>query len=227
MQVIHTSPRILNDDWYTYFNGWTGTSTPAQRDSAYMISEYLVERHLQTFLIHTTITGTFPVTGNSVLVLPHTRVVDVGPVTILREPVAGNTEDYVRRNAFGRAVDLDRGMIRVWESSSQSGCLYTPGALAQVEVPYTAGFTPNEITGSHLAMHALCIIAEEALEQIVDPAASEGGPGAPGVTEYSIGGYSETRVRIPTTGLGTTPRAALAAKLLKPFKIRVGGRLGQ
>ncbi len=227
MDVFPTGTRVLDDPTYFLYGGWKGESTPPQRNLAYLTAEDRMERHIGTFLTPTTVTGTFPVTVDPRLVLPHTRVLRVDGVAILREPVGSDSQDYVRRAGIARAVDLDHGVVEVFETSSQPGTTSIPGAAKQIEIAYTAGLSDGVAASSSTMVHALVIVAEEALQQIVEPSASEGGPGAPGVQQYSMGRYSESRARIQPTTLGHTARAQFAANLVKSFQKLRARKIGQ
>ncbi len=55
----YNAPIILTDALYTSFGGFTGTSTPTQRNYAYLEAEMLVTEHLNAFLLPTTVTGIY------------------------------------------------------------------------------------------------------------------------------------------------------------------------
>lgn len=226
MTMYYSTPRILTDELYVRYGGRTGTSTALQREAAYTIAEDRMERHIGTFLTPTTVTGTYPITTESRLLLHHNRVLKVNSVTILRTPLDSNSQDYVRRDGVGRAISLDLGLIELFEKSTQDVTSIAPGVAQQAEVSYTAGLAEGVASGTPYMVHALTIVAEEDLMQIIDPARSEGGAGAPGVQQFSMGRYSESRPKLLKTALGSTARAQFAASLVRRFVKGRARRLG-
>ncbi len=59
MIYSHNSAIILNDSIYTSYGGVTGSSTSAQRNAAYLLSEMAVSEALETYLLPTQVTGTY------------------------------------------------------------------------------------------------------------------------------------------------------------------------
>ena len=70
---------------------------------------------------------------------------------------------------------------------------------------------------------ALSVGAEIMLNEIVDPAANEGGPGDPGIKSYSELGYTETKlsdlreIKLPGPW-GASARARMIVKLIPQYK---------
>jgi hypothetical protein len=64
---------------------------------------------------------------------------------------------------------------------------------------------------------ALAMVAEEVLNEIIDPGANPGGPGAPGVTGYNSLGYSETLnpASLKMTAMGASARMNRARKFIR------------
>jgi len=55
----YTSAQFLNDSVFVDYGGMTGTSVQAQRNAAYAMAERKMSEYLETYLLPTTITGTY------------------------------------------------------------------------------------------------------------------------------------------------------------------------
>lgn len=98
----------------------------------------------------------------------------------------------------------------------------------QVMIQYTVGLltgTAANDTSLHLA---LSMIAEEVLNEIIDPGANPGGPGAPGVVGYSIKNYSETPnpESLKMTSAGASARMNRAMRLVRHLKKKRAMKFG-
>jgi len=59
MEYPYASPIILTDAIFTAYGGHTGSSATAQRTAAYLIAEMAATADIGSFLLPTTVTGTF------------------------------------------------------------------------------------------------------------------------------------------------------------------------
>jgi len=231
VEYFHTSVDILTDDLYTMYGGRTGTSTPAQRQAAYQIAETMMIRELGTFLLPTTVTGTFEFgyPWPTRYRLPHHHLISIDAVTILSRESYCNC-DLKEDDGCAYIVDSKYGFIDVKAISNAaiSGCGCTTLNLPyQARIAYTAGL-PTGVAANDAALHqALTIVAEIALLEIVDPAAHEGGPGDIGVQEYVSMGYGEKRFPLRDTALGNSPRANRAWRLVRHLDPHVVGKMGR
>jgi hypothetical protein len=89
--------------------------------------------------------------------------------------------------------------------------------IYQVFITYTAGL-PTGTAADDTSLHlSLSMIAEEALNEICDPGANPGGPGAPGVTGYSSLGYNEqlNPLSLKMTAMGASARMNKARRFIR------------
>lgn len=219
---VHLSPVILDDTLYFSMVGtplYTGTA--AQRNSAYLIAEQNVIQELRTPLLPTTITGTFyfPV-RHGMIALEHQRLISIDRVAVLYGGGTGTcglqvTEGCYRiRDSVGY-VDLSCiGNL----ATAQCGCGVTD--LYAIELTYTSGLSTG-IAADDSSLHlALAMVAEQYLNQIVDPGAGAGGPGAPGITSWGGLGYNETPnpLSLKMTPMGASASMNMVRRLLKHLK---------
>lgn len=222
-----SAAQILNDSLYTAYGGRTGTSTPSQRLAAYQIAEQQMIEHIGTFLLPTTVTGTFEFRNDlpSRYQLPHERVMSVDAVSILSRESCCDC-DLSDDPGCANIVDAEYGFIDV---KAMHDCLSSCGnwlSPYQVEIAYTAGF-PTGVAAHDSGLHlALMIVAEINLLEMMDPAANEGGPGDPGVNEFVSMGYAEKRVFLSKTRLGNSARANKAAQLVEHLRKKKAMKLG-
>lgn len=230
MSFLVTGTYILNDSIFTEYGGATGTSTVAQRNAAYSIAEQFAIEEIGTFLVSTTVTGTFEWPVNSYrLQLPHKRVSTINSVVAQYE-VACNC-DLIDISACAFLVDGDNGVVDLRQCSftAQCSCAAAQGVYSVwpkfAVVSYTAGLPANQVQNNAAALMGLVIAADLALEQIIDPAGAEGGPGDPSLKSFNDTGYGEVRQFLRLTKFGGSPRANMAARMLEPLKFHGAFRL--
>jgi len=239
MSALHiiTTPSILTDAIFTQYGGQTGTSTAAQRRAAYCIAEGAAVDEIGTFLSPTTFTGTFqwPPQGQFYK-LPHDQVTAITSLYSIHEAGCECADTVVELEGCAWIDDTDNGIIDVREvgntakaaCSACCSCAGSPwgyGVPYQFRVVYQAGL-PTEAASDPRLLMGLTEFADLALEQIIDPSGAEGGPGDPGVQEFSSQGYSEKRTKLKSTAMGSSARANYAAKLLRSFSRHGALKLG-
>jgi hypothetical protein len=155
------------------------------------------------------------------MVLEHARIQSADRVAVLYG--ANRTDSCELQSTTGcvRIRDDTYGYIDVYVLGAMcaNACGHVPDPY-QVEITYTAGLatgTSSQDTNLHLA---LSMIAEQFLNEILDPGANPGGPGAPGVSRYSTLGYSETPVEasLGMTTAGASARMNTAMRLIRDLK---------
>ncbi len=223
-EFVHLSPVILTDE--VFFGSLDAdslncTGTSAQRQVAYLQAEQAMIRQLKTPLLPTAITGTFHYRApEKPVVLPYTWLHSVDSVTVRYAGGTGTcglqtTEGCHRiRDTIGY-VDLHVA----GEMACQS-CSITFGQIYDFQISYTAGL-PTGVAADDTSLHlALSMVAEEVLNEIADPGANPGGPGAPGIKSFGTLGYSETLddKAITQNSLGTSARMNKAASFVRHLK---------
>lgn len=224
---VHLAPVILTDALYFLSvpaDQSFVTGTNAQRQIAYLAAEQAIIQEIGAPLLPTSITGTFmwpELQGTNTIILPHKWINSIGRVNVL---YGGGTGVCGLQNAEGcfRIRDeigyVDTHCVR-HACSVNCGTALTDDDY-QVQITYTAGL-PTGIAANDTSLHmALAIVAEEILKEIVDPGANPGGPGAPGVVNWSTLGYSETPnpASLFMTAMGASARMNFANRLIRHLK---------
>lgn len=222
-----TSPAVLTEELFEMYGGSTGSSSAAQRDAAFCIAEQLAQSEIMTPLTPTTVSGTFHwFAYGQPMMLPHTHVRSIEEVVLVCENCVGDCET----TNYAECAQLKRpkeGIIELRiETSMTCGSCGCCGSPLMWMIIYVAGLETGVAETAPAILHALTIAADIALEQIVDPGASEGGPGDPGVQEWSGLDQREKRTRLRSTAFGSSARANYAANLLKPWKVKRALKLG-
>lgn len=228
---IVTGTYILNDTIFTQYGGQTGTSVAAQRNAAYMIAEQGAIEEIGTFLVPTTVTGTFmwPKVNDFRIKLPKQRLISIGSVTTIHEAGCDCADDAYELEGCAWIVDVNNGVVDLRECgntlkaacsacSCNSGRFY--GFPYQVRIVYTAGFASGQVAANPNALMGLVTAADIVLEQIIDPYAAPGGAGNPSLKGFSDTGYSEQYQFLKMTAFGGSPRANFAAQMLRPLKYK-------
>lgn len=222
-----TSPSVLTEDLFETYGGSTGTSTAAQRNAAFCIAEQNAQVQLMTPLTPTSVSGTFHwFAYGQPMMLPYAHVHSIDEVVLVCEDCVGDcaVTDYTQCAHLKRPKE---GIIELRiESSTVCGSCGCCGSPLMWRITYTAGLETGMAATAPAILHALTIAANIALEQIVDPGASEGGPGDPGVQEWASLDHRERRTKLKQTAFGSSARANYAANLLKPWKVKRALKLG-
>jgi hypothetical protein len=230
---IVTSPQILNDSIFTQYGGEIGTASPAQLQAAYAMAEGMAVQEIGTYLSPTTTTGTYSWPPNwEPLQVQHTHLISVGNVTAVHDAGCDCADDAIEIEGCAWILDADGGLVSLRECTSSAkancsgcGCGCCSGNLLQARIVYTAGLPNNAADDTRLLM-GLVTAADLSLEQIIDRWNAEGGPGDPGVNQYSSIGYSEKRFELRLTAFGASARANYAANILREFKFNRALKLG-
>lgn len=223
---VHLAPVILTDALY-FLNVPADqsfcTGTAVQRQVAYLAAEQLIIQEIGAPLLPTVITGTWmwpELHASNTIVLPHKWLSSVGRVNVLYGGGTGVCGLQSTEGCFRIRDEIGYIDTHCVANACSSQCGGGIADLYQVQITYTAGL-PTGIAASDTSLHmALSIVAEEVLKEIVDPGANPGGPGAPGVTNWSSLGYSETPnpASLLMTAMGASGRMNFAARLIKHLK---------
>jgi hypothetical protein len=226
-----TGAYILSDDIFVQYGGQTGTSTPAQRNAAYMIAEQGAIDEIGTFMVPTTVTGTFmwPRVNDYRMKLPIQRLISVDSVATIHEAGCNCADDSYELEGCAWVVDDNNGVIDLRECGNTikaacSGCSCNEGRFYgfpyQVRIVYTAGFAEGMVASSPKALMGLVTAADIILEQILNPYDSPGGAGLPALKGFSDTGYSETYQSLKVTAFGGSARANFASEMLSSLKFK-------
>jgi hypothetical protein len=223
-----TGTSVLTDDIFTAYGGNTDSSTAGQRAAAYQIAEQFAIEEVGTFLIPTTMSGTFAWPIDDRLLLPHTHLRSVSSVTAIHESGCDCADDQVELSGCAWVMDYQAGIVSLRECGARSsspsiacGCAYiAEGSPLLYQIVYEAGIQDGLVSANASALMGLTMAADLALEQIIDPEGAEGGPGDPSLTNFSDTGYSATRQFLMMTAFGGSPKANYAARMLQPIKYK-------
>jgi hypothetical protein len=227
----YTSAQILTDAIYVGYGGATGSSTVLQRNAAYFIAEKLMARNLSAFAPITTVTGTFSYPYNTInpgreIDLWWKYVQSVNKVTFID----------ISENRYYSVIGTDNihvglrnseyGILDVYAIASHCGCVpFGVGSYAlspyTVEVVYNAGLPTGTYTSPDY-LWALTTLADVMINEF-GGCGNESSPFV-GITKFSNQQYSETRMGMYQTTLGSSPQAMFAYNLVKDLqRYRVAG----
>lgn len=216
IEYPYNVPLLLNDNVYTGYGGWTGTSTATQRTNAYLMAEIQVSFNIGTLLVPTLLTGTYmtPRFGYPV-------VTDWGEVTRLDSVLVYAKNSwwtcslatiqgcgYIRDNTFGY-IDPACAL----QCACGSILLLSP---YQIQVVYQAGYSTGTSMQPNM-LQALTWAADLNLKDMVSPTSLEGGAGDPGIQRFGAQSYTEERTALIHTDFGSGPRANKIKRLLSPY----------
>lgn len=210
------NPIILTDALYTLYGGFTGSSIPAQRNAAYLLAEIQMTEHVGTFLLPTTVTGTyFYPELYTRLALEYGYLWSINGVTIFAHECPCEIEEF---DGCGVILSDTYGAIVITEEEvlSCGGC----GAISMpitVEVSFTAGL-PSGTSYQPNMLLALTMAASNNLKEITDPGALEAGAGDAGVESFSAVSYNETRKKLGRNIFGNSPVANKIGMLVEPIR---------
>lgn len=183
-----------------------------------------MEKELGSYLIPTTITGSFPWTSlHGRFSLPKGNVSSIDRVTVKAkscscqcglESFTGTACAYITDERAG-IMDMELLCNTMWLRGC--GCCAPP---YQVEIVYTSGFPNGFAVGNPVLVLGLSKAAELVLNQIIDPGAAEGGAGDPGVQSWGSLKHWETRVTLRVTAFGTSAMANWISDLVDAFKTK-------
>jgi hypothetical protein len=221
-EYYHLSPVVLTDELFFSYQpdvlrgGLTGTA--AQRNAAYLWAEQRFIEFAGCPIYATTVTGTFrwPLPGYT-LPLRFAHVQSIDAVTVISNTQCNCT--LTREDGCGIIVNSGYGYVdlRVLQTFFYNACGRST-APYQMEVAYTAGF-PTGVVAADTSLHmALSMAASIFLNEILDPAANEGGHGDPGVKSVSSLGYSVTLKETKAEPWGQSAKAAMVGKIIEHYR---------
>lgn len=212
------APIILTDDLFQKFGGILGETLPEVRQVSYQLAEQLVSEDLDTYLLPTTVTGTYHYRPR--VTLDHTYVSRVQIIRFYDEEerlywtVTGTANVYaslVGNGDYGQ-VDLHQVMANC------VGCWTPTWRLPEkIQVVYDTGLSSGTSYQPQVLL-ALTLASKIILNEIVG--FGNESTGDIGVQSFSNQGYSERRVGLIRTVYGTSAQAQLIHKLLGGLRLR-------
>lgn len=211
----YNSPIVLTDAIFVAHGGQEGASLAPQRSVAFVIAEERVSAHIGTLLRPTVVTGTFSAYDNPILT-DYAYVRRLLGVTLWSQDGSsscGLSSDsacaYLRDATYG-VLDINYG------GSCYGGCGsgFTP---YQVEVAYEAGLASGTVYQASF-LRALVVEAQIELNEMGAASINES-VGDIGVQGFSNQSYSEQRVKLRKTALGSSAMSNYAERLLRRYKL--------
>jgi hypothetical protein len=199
----YNNPIVLTDDIYQAYGGDLTVASTAQRQAAYWMAEEKASEDIDSFLLPTIVTGTYPY--GSVIVLDHAFVHTIYTTKFLDFEeaiyftVAGLGNSYV--NLFNQErgmVDISYALANCQCSSSLRPTPYKVQFAYQAGLTSGTSFRPDVLLG--LTTYATII-----LNEIVGYGNES--PGDIGVQDFSNQQYRESRKTLLRTTFGTSAKA--------------------
>lgn len=219
-QYPYLSPIILTDTIFLNYGGLTGTSTSAQRSIAYGLAEEQMTEYLSTFLIPTTVTGTYWIpTHTTPLALDYGYVTQIKDITIYS--ANGNYSCSVdsTSDCYGVRGNGKYGLLDVNYLLACGGCIGLVGIPCNVQVSYECGLQTGTSYQPSM-LQALTLAAQINLNEL-DVSLSNEGTADVGITEFTNLKYSEKRMTLGNTVFGNSPTANRVARLVRKYKTKV------
>jgi hypothetical protein len=213
------SPIILTDPLFLQFGGQTGTSTVAQRQAAYLLAEEQVTEHLNTFLLPTTVTGTYQWNFGNPFELDYGHLLSVTRVTVSDVDWA-NSCQVDTATGCSQIRNARYGYIDVSAILSCGGCGSIIAYPYNVQVVYESGlYSGTSYQPSVLA--ALSLAAQINLNEWDASLANEGTADI-GIQSFSNQSYSENRVKLGRNAFGSSASAQRIGRLINKYRSRPG-----
>lgn len=207
----YTSPIIMTDNIFVSYGGLTGTSVAAQRQVAFTLAEERVSLDLDTFLLPTTITGTYLYAPYIILDNAYVNQIFVVQFLDSKNTVywaaSGSYNDYYRLRDDGYGI-LDLNYIT-------SICRCGNGFPYSTRVSYSAGL-PTGTANSPNILLALTTASQIFLNEIL----GYGNEGVAdiGIQRFSNQQYSESRKALMETVYGNSAKSQFIHRLLTAFR---------
>lgn len=216
----YNSPIILTDANFIKFGGHTGTSSVAQRQVAYQLAEEQMTEYLSSFLIPTTVTGTYFWKGSNPILLEYGHVNQILTVSINSLDWANNCTIDAVSGCFVQRNN-EYGYLDVFPYIGCGGCHGVVGlAPYYIQVAYTSGLQTGTSNQPAMLM-ALTIAAQINLNEM-DVSLSNEGTADIGIESFSNQQYTEKRTKLGTSAFGNSPMANRAARLVRKYRSRPG-----
>lgn len=213
----HNAPIILTDSIFISYGGHIGNSQPVQRQAAFLIAEMAATTDLDTFLLPTTVTGSYTFHPsmhrfmldygyvNRVFV---TRFLDEQNAVYWTQSGTNNVYVHLWSDTYG-VLDVDYMMGSCHCQSAAHLYPYTIQVMYEAGLPTGTASKPDILLG-------LTTYADLLLQEIIGY--GNEAPGDIGVQRFSNQDYSESRVALLRTVYGTSARAQFAHNLFTKYR---------
>ena len=203
---------IMND---THFRNYGGDITKLdnnQRDFMYWLAEMKVCEDLDTFLIPTTVTGTFTYNPLKPFITTYTYVNSINVVRFLDRKETVYYSVSGTNNIYVSLRDDKRGIIDIDYLVGNCRChTHSTPSPYQIQVIYNAGL-PTGTSLQPTILFALTVYSDVLMNEIMG--FGNESTGDIGVQEFRSQDYSEKRVALMRTTFGSSARANFVHGLL-------------
>lgn len=220
--VSRATPNTLTIPLFVTYGGQPGAYSAAQQNIAITQAELMVENYLSTYLVSTTVTGSFPwpmQTYDWRMRVGCNYLISIGSVVPQIED--NNTSVYLTGTGYAFIRDFNTGVIDLRVNTLACNAV---GAAYMVQLVYTAGLNmPNDPN----LLLVLTLLTQWYLTAMFDGDNFGGGQGDPAVISWSSLDYSQSGQKLLDTFFGSSPMANMITRLLKPYKQKPAMALGR
>ncbi len=217
-QYPYYSPIILTDSIFLTYGGLSGTSTTAQRNVAYWLAEEQMTEYLNSFLLPTTVTGTYFWKNHNPIPLDYGNVIQVNQVVVSSRDWANSCAIDTVTGCHAVRGDGKYGLVDVQYLMNCGGCGAVVGSPYNIQISYQSGlvsgtsYTPS-------VLQALTLAAQINLNEI-DVSLSNESTADIGVEFFINQGYHEKRMKLGTTAFGNSATAQRIARLVRKYRTK-------
>lgn len=208
----YNTPIIMTEPIFQQYGGDINGSTPEIRQIAYVIAEEAVTDDVGTFLLPTTVTGTYSYNLIHPLITDYSYVHSVNLVQFLDTKQEVYYSVTGTNNVYVSIRDDTYGIIDVHYLVMNCNCSSYP---YKINVSYTAGL-PTGTASSPKFLLALTTYTDMVLNHI--EGYGNEADGLVGVSEFKNQDYSEKRHNLKRTIFGSSARAQFISDLLVKYR---------
>lgn len=212
IEYPYTTSQILTDSRFVMYGGQIGTSTSQQREAAYLLAEDQMTEHLNSFLVHTIITGSINHVRDNLFITDFGHVQEIYGINLV---VVKQLSPLMTEVHTGSALikNAEHGLIEVFTDCTS---IWMESASAV----YKSGLSSGTSTQPAI-LTALTLAAQINLNEMDVSLANEGVADI-GVQRFSNQAYSEERKHLLNTVFGNSATAQRIARLVKRYRSRPG-----
>lgn len=210
---------VLTDEIFLLYGGLTGTSSFAQRNVAYVMAEEQMEEYIDSFIIPTTITGTYFWGGGNPVELGHGNLIAVNAVSVNSRDWQNSCTVNTVTGCHAVRGDGKYGLVDVAYLVSCGGCTSVVGYPPyNVVVSFESGLQSGS-TYQPSMLQALTLAAQVNLNEI-DVSLSNETIADAGIEFFINQSYHEKRVKGYNTAFGNSAVAQRIARLVRKYRTK-------
>jgi len=204
----------MTDDLYSAYGGELEDSTEVMRNLAYISAERAVSEELNTYLVNTTVTGSYSYQPRILLQHNYINYLDVVRFYDFDENLYYTITGTA--NFYASVFNNTRGQLDIAWFVSNCGCSSSYGKYPyRIDVVYQTGLPSGTVYNSNI-MIALVELSKIAVHEFIGYGNESSGD--VGVQSFKNQEYSEQRVGLIRTSFGTSAKAQRILNLLQEFR---------